>query len=251
MSFNSMRSLSCDMILGDVVAKNITCQSISVSNPSNPTDLTLDTITANTGNFEVINVTTLNVSDPDDPTIPADLNINSITATTGNIENLTANTFIATSASISSSFASNSITSQNLEADNIIANEKFNVSNNCMIINDVNIDSNISLLGNPGSITVGQYLTEVYPDSEAVHTLQQLASGDNASQSLIMTAGGSYADTRRITMQAFDSYLNTPLDLFVNPLGGDLKTGGKLYVNENCLITNSVARLYLEIEMVS
>ena len=208
MSFNSMKNLGADMILGDVVAKNITCQSISVldpDDPTNPTDLTVETITANTGNFEVINVTTLNVSDPDDPTIPADLNISSITATTGNIENLTTNTFIATSASISSSIASNNITSQNLESGNIIANEKFNVSNNCLIIKDTNIDSNISLLGNPGSITVGAYLSEIYPDSEAVHTLQQLAAGDNASQSLIMTAGGSYADTKRVSMQAFDS----------------------------------------------
>ena len=164
MSFNSMSKLSCDMILGDVVAKNITCQSISVLNPDDPTDLTVDSITANTGNFDVINARTLNVSEPDDVIIPADLNINSITATTGNIENLTTNTFIATSGSVSSSFASNSITSQNIEADNIIVNEKFNVSNNCMIIKDTSIDSNIALLGNPGSISVGDYLTEVYPD---------------------------------------------------------------------------------------
>ena len=74
MSFNSMSKLGCDMNLGDVTAKNITCQSISVLNPENPTDLTVDTITANTGNFEIINVTTLNVSEPADVVIPADLN---------------------------------------------------------------------------------------------------------------------------------------------------------------------------------
>ena len=164
MSFNTMKNLGCDMILGDVTAKSITCQSISVLNATNPTDLTVDTITANIGNFDIINVTNLNVSDPDDIIIPADLNINSITCTTGNIENLTSNNLIATSASVSSSFASNSITSQNIEADNIIVNEKFNVSNNCMIIKDTSIDSNIALLGNPGSISVGDYLTEVYPD---------------------------------------------------------------------------------------
>ena len=111
MSFNTMKNLGCDMILGDVTAKSITCSTISVLNPENPTDLTVDTITANTGNFDVINTRTLNVSEPDDIIIPADLNINSITSTTGNIENLTSNNLIATSASISSSFASNSITS--------------------------------------------------------------------------------------------------------------------------------------------
>ena len=93
MSFNSMKNLGANMTLGDFTAKTITCQSISVLNPddpSNPTDLTVETITADTGNFQVINVATLNVSNPDDPTIPADLNINSITAAIGNIENLTA-----------------------------------------------------------------------------------------------------------------------------------------------------------------
>ena len=41
-----------------------------------------------------------------------------------------------------------------------------------MIIKDTSIDSNIPLLENPGSISVGTYLSEIYPDSKAVHTLQ-------------------------------------------------------------------------------
>ena len=69
-------------------------------------------------------------------------------------------------------------------------------------------------------------------------TLQQLAASDNAAQSLVLTAGGSYTDSRRVTIQAYDSYLNNPLDLYLNLLGGDLKTGKKLYVSNNCMITN-------------
>ena len=105
MSFNSMKNLGADMTLGDVIAKNITCQTITIENSDNEsltaetinqdpvrntiqsydsyrdTEHTLwlnplggnviagDTLTATTGNFDVINVATLNVSNPDDPTI--------------------------------------------------------------------------------------------------------------------------------------------------------------------------------------
>ena len=121
-----------------------------------------DKIIASTGNFDVINVSTLNVSNSDDPTIPTDLNVSSITATTGNIENLTTDTFTSTSASIASSIACNSLTSQTNVSDNITANEKLYVSNNAMIINNTKIDSNTDLLGNSGSATVGNYLTKIY-----------------------------------------------------------------------------------------
>ena len=55
MSFNSCKNLGADMILGNVSAKNINCQTISVSNPTDPTipsEITVNTINASSGNFE-------------------------------------------------------------------------------------------------------------------------------------------------------------------------------------------------------
>jgi len=55
MSFNSCKNLGADMILGDVLAKNITCETISVSNPTDPTiptEITVNTINASSGNFD-------------------------------------------------------------------------------------------------------------------------------------------------------------------------------------------------------
>jgi hypothetical protein len=183
------------MTLGDITANNITCSTITVSNPgddpTSPADLTVDTITATTGNFDVINVAKLNVSDPDDPTIPNDLNVSSITATTGNIENLTTDVFNSTSVSVASSIACNSLTSQTLNADNITTNQILKVSNNCMITNDSGLDSNTELLGNSAK-TVGDYLSELYPNSTSTYALEQLASGDNGSSSIILTSGGTY-----------------------------------------------------------
>ena len=75
MSFNLCKNLGADMILGNVIATNITCKTITVSNPddpTNPADLTVDTLTADTGNFDIINVNILNISNPTDPTIPTD-----------------------------------------------------------------------------------------------------------------------------------------------------------------------------------
>merc|ERR1712127_1037037 len=111
MSWNSMCKLGCDVILGDVQAKNISCKSITVDDPTDPTiptEITIDTVNCQTGNFDVINVQTLNVTDPDDPTVPTDINVNSITAQTGNIETLTTNSFTSSSASISSPLNCNS-----------------------------------------------------------------------------------------------------------------------------------------------
>ena len=106
----------------------------------------------------------------------------------------------------------------------------------CLITNSSNIDDNTPLLGNPGSITVGEYLSEVYPDSESVHTLQQLAAGDNNSQSLILSSGGSYADVRRNSIQSFDSFLNEPLDLYLNPLGGNVVTDNLTFSNSDMAV---------------
>lgn len=57
-----------------------------------------------------------------------------------------------------------------------------------MIINDTNINSNTELLGNSAK-TVGDYLSELYPDSSSTYALEQLTSGDNGSQSIIITSG--------------------------------------------------------------
>ena len=159
MSWNSMCKLSSDVILGDVVAQNITCQTISIEN-----------------------------SEEED------------------------------------------LKAKSLVADVVTANEKLYVSNNAMIINNTLIypDSSTSLLGNPGSTTVGQYLSEVYPDSTHSYTLEQLAAGDDGAQSLIFTAGGGYSDPVRNTIQSYDSYRNNEANLWLNPLGGDVKVGDVL-----------------------
>ncbi len=47
-----------------------------------------DTLSGTTANFDVINVSTLNVSNPDNQTVPSNLTVNSITAESGNISNL-------------------------------------------------------------------------------------------------------------------------------------------------------------------
>jgi hypothetical protein len=194
-----MSRLGCDVVLGDIQAQNISCKSITVddqSNPTIPTEITIDTVNANTGNFDVINVTTLNVTDPDNPTVPTDINVNSITAT-----------------------------------------EKLYVSNNAMLINNtlINTDTSLtdtSLLGNSGSATVGQYLNDIYPDSTHSYTLEQLAAGDNGSQSLIFTSGGGYQDPLRNTIQSFDSYRNTVQSLWLNPLGGTVFVSDLKPVNQ-------------------
>ena len=221
MSWNSMCKLGSDVVLGDVQAQNISCKSITVDDPTDPTiptEITIDTITANTGNFDVINVTTLNVTDPDDPTVPTDINVNSITAQTGNIENLTTNTITSTSVSVSSSVGCNSLSSQNISSNDITATEKLLVSNNALILNNTNIESTIPLLGNSGEL-VGDYLTSLYPDSSSSYVVEQLAAGDNGSQSIILTSGGAYEDNRN-TIQSYDTTRSESLDLHLNPLGG-------------------------------
>ena len=106
-----------------------------------------------------------------------------------------------------------------------------------MILNNTTIDSNTALLGNSGGVTVGDYLTQLYPDSTATHTLEQLAAGDNGSQSIILTAGGSYNDILRNTIQSYDSFRDDKLDLYLNPLGGDVIAGN--VITNNLTFTNS------------
>ena len=198
-------------------------------------------ISGNSGNFDIINVATLNVSNPDDPTIPTDLNVSSITASTGNIENLTTNAITSSSINVSSSVVCNSLTSQSTTSDDTTVNEILKVSNNAMLINNTKMDSdssNLALLGNSGGQTVGSYLSQIYPESDYTYTLQQLAAGDNGSQSLIFTAGGGYQDPLRNTIQSFDSYRNTVHNLWLNPLGGDVRVGGGKLITDNLTYTN-------------
>jgi hypothetical protein len=114
-----MSRLGCDVVLGDIQAQNISCKSITVddaSNPTIPTEITVDTITATesitspTGNFDLINVATLNVSNPDDPTIPSNLTVNSITAESGNISNLQSDKTTCTVFHCPQEYNSNNIT---------------------------------------------------------------------------------------------------------------------------------------------
>ena len=188
-------------------------------------------ISGNSGNFDVINVATLNVSNPDDPTIPTDLNVSSITATTGNIENLTTDAITSSSITITSSVACNSLTSQSATSDYITANEKLLVSNNALILNNCLTDSTTALLGNSGE-TVGDYLTALYPGSTSSYALEQLAAGDNGSQSIILTAGGSFGDDTN-SIQSYDTNRTEQLDLRLNPLGGKVITDNLTFTNNN------------------
>ena len=63
-----------------------------------------------------------------------------------------------------------------------------------------------------------------------------MASGDNYSQSLILSSGGSYADVRRNVIQSFDSFDNEPLDLYLNPLGGKIITDNLTFTNSNMAV---------------
>ena len=146
MSWNSMSRLGCNVVLGDIQAQNISCKSITVDDQSNPT-------------------------------IPTEITVDTITAT-----------------------------------------EKLLVSNNAMILNNTTTSSTSVLLGNSGE-TVGDYLSTVYPDSSSSYALEQLAAGDNGSQSLIFSAGGAYGDNRN-TIQSYDTTRSESLDLHLNPLGG-------------------------------
>ena len=105
-----------------------------------------------------------------------------------------------------------------------------------MLINNTKMDSGLSnqpLLGNSGGETVGSYLIQVYPESNYTYTLQQMAAGDNGSQSLIFTAGGGYDDPLRNTIQSYDSYRSTVHNLWLNPLGGQVITDDLTYTNGN------------------
>ena len=66
MSWNSMCKLGTDVVLGDVVAKTITCENISILNPNDENltveTITADSITATTGNIETLNSQTGNIS---------------------------------------------------------------------------------------------------------------------------------------------------------------------------------------------
>ena len=184
-------------------------------------------ITASSADFDVINVNTLNVSNPSEPT---DLNVSSLTATTGNIENLTTNTITSTSVSVSSSVACNSLSTQNTSSDDITVNNILNVAGSFEALT-ATIESTIPLLG-LNAITTGDYLQQISGDDDSHFSLLQLSSGDSGSQGLILTAGGSYG-TGENSIQSFDSMRNNGLTLNLNPLGGKVVTDHLTYTNGN------------------
>ena len=189
-----------------------------------------DTLTATNGNFDVINVATLNVSNPDDPTIPTDLNVSSITATTGNIENLTTDTITSSSVTVTSSLGCNSLNSQNTTSDDIIANNNLTVAGTFEVLKATS-ESTTPLLG-LDAITTGDYLQQVATGDDGHFSLVQLASGDSASQSIILSAGGQF-NTGENSIQSFDSKLDNGLTLNLNPLGGKVVTDNLTFTNNN------------------
>ena len=93
------------------------------------------------------------------------------------------------------------------------------VDTNALIL-EAGLSSTYTLLGN-SAITAGTYLSILNPGSTATFALEQLTAGDNGSQSIIITSGGAFGATKN-TIQSYDSYRNSALDLYLNPLGGDV-----------------------------
>ena len=77
-----------------------------------------------------------------------------------------------------------------------------------------------ALLGS-SAITAGNYLTTLNPGSVSSYALQQFTAGDSGSQSIIITSGGSFGQTKN-TIQSYDSRRDSPLNLYLNPLGGNV-----------------------------
>ena len=212
-------------------------------------------ISGHTATFETINVSTLNVLNSDVSNPDENLTVNSITAESGNISNLTSDDIISTSSITgnsltvptgnisnltsdnitSTSITGNSITAEtgnitNLTSVDITVDEILKVSNNAMILNNAKLDSQIPLLGND-AIETGAYLTKLSPDSTSSYTLEQLAAGDNGSQSIILTAGGSYGASKN-TIQSYDTSRQDPSPLYINPLGGEVIVNNLKPVNQ-------------------
>ena len=93
------------------------------------------------------------------------------------------------------------------------------VERNILLL-EAGLSSTTKLLGN-SAITAGNYLTTLNPGSTSSFALEQLSAGDNGSQSIIITSGGTFGQTKN-TIQSYDSYRNSSLDLYLNPLGGNV-----------------------------
>ena len=91
------------------------------------------------------------------------------------------------------------------------------------------IETTTPLLGNSG-ISVGSYLNKIAPGSTSNYSLEQLSSGDDGSQSIILTAGGSLC-TGENSIQSYDSMRDNGLTLNLNPLGGKVVTDNLTYTN--------------------
>lgn len=106
---------------------------------------------------------------------------------------------------------------EDLEVTNITIDGELLVSNAMIQLIPQTNESTIQLLGN--GLTVGLYLEQLDVDSSASYRLNQIASGDNDSQSILMSAGGNYGKIRN-SIQSFDTFRNENLSLAINPLGG-------------------------------
>lgn len=109
----------------------------------------------------------------------------------------------------------------NIECDGSTVNvsPSLKVETNILLL-EAALSSSSTLLGN-SAISAGNYLTTLNPGSTSTYALQQLSAGDNGSQSIILTSGGAFGQTKN-TIQSYDSYRNSTLDLYLNPLGGNV-----------------------------
>ena len=101
------------------------------------------------------------------------------------------------------------------------------------------LSSTDELLGS-SAITAGNYLTTLNPGSGSSYALQQFTAGDSNSQSIIITSGGSFGQTKN-TIQSYDSKRDSPLNLYLNPLGGDVHAPTEAStVNDTRIATNGL-----------
>ena len=112
--------------------------------------------------------------------------------------------------------------------DEVFFSERVTLNNGCVIDNDGgSADRNTNVFRGNSPISIGDYVASNYTAKSDVGSRHlQIASGDNSSQSLILTAGGSYSNSHN-SIQSWDTHAsrNIALPLYLQPNGGTVGIG--------------------------